>query len=374
VSGRLRENRPRALAALLLAALGAAGAVVPAEPAAAEGAGPELGLAVTQGADWGLEPAAAPSRSVDWAVPSAVPARSAGGGDPHLRVAAVQLSVDSEMLSSLEAYRSRITRLVERTLPGRPDLVVFPEYTAAFLALVPHHRELAGAKTVAEGLERVRAAEPLVGNLYDLFALESGWVERAVQELFGGLARRYGVAVLAGSYFAWSTGAEGGRLTNRLVVFGSDGQALYGQDKVYLTPFEEELLGLSPGAISEARPFALRGGRIAVTICRDTFFSRWERQLAGSDLWIDIKANGIAFTQEERERFQRALPARIRSGNVPYGLTVCLNGTLLDLLWEGVSSLVGKSGPDGVTTLRAAPSPRHEELLLLSVPLVPAER
>jgi len=298
----------------------------------------------------------------------------AGGSSESLRVAAVQLSVDSAMLGSLEAYRARITAIVERSLPSRPELIVFPEYTAAFLALVPHHREIEGAQSVAEGLERVRAADPLIGSLYDLFALESGWVERALEELFGGLARRHGVTILAGSYFAWSPGGNGGRLTNRSVVFGPDGRVLYRQDKVYLTPFEEELLGLSAGRIDDARPFPIEGARVGLTICRDTFFSPWEQQLEDSDLWIDIKANGIAFTEEERERFERALPARIRSGEVPYGLTVCLNGTLLDLLWEGVSSLVGKNGPDGVFTLRAAPSPREEELLLLSVPLLPAER
>jgi predicted amidohydrolase len=286
-----------------------------------------------------------------------------------LRVAAVQLSVDAGMLASLEAYRTRIAQTVERTLAYRPDLIVFPEYTAAFLALIPYHREIERAASVAEGLERIRAVDPLVGSLRDLLLLNSGWAERALDEVFGGLARRNGVAILAGSYFAWTGGPDGVRLTNRAVVFGPDGRRLYQQDKVYLTPFEEDLLGLSSGRLSEGRSFPIAGARVGLTICRDTFFPAWESQLEDSDLWVDIKANGTAFTLEEQQRFERALPARIRSGEVPYGLTVCLTGELLDLLWEGVSSLVGKEGQAEGGTRKAAVSPREEEILFLSVPL-----
>jgi predicted amidohydrolase len=222
---------------------------------------------------------------------------------------------------------------------------------------------------VEEGLERIRAADPLVGSLRDLFLLTSGWVERALEEVFGKLARGHGVAILAGSYFAWTAGQEGARLTNRAVVFGADGRRLYQQDKVYLTPFEEELLGLSPGRISDGRPFSVAGARLGLTICRDTFFPAWEDRLEDSDLWIDIKANGTAFTQEERQRFERALPSRIRSGEVPYGLTVCLTGELLDLAWEGVSSLVAKVAKTEVATRQTAVSPREEEILFLSLPI-----
>jgi predicted amidohydrolase len=278
------------------------------------------------------------------------------------------------MLSSLAAYRNRISEWVERSLAYRPDLIVFPEYTAAFLALVPHRRALEGAASVAQGLERVRAADPLVRDLRELFLLNSGWVERAMESVFGDLAGRYGVTILAGSYFAWAEAENGAGLTNRAVVFGADGRRVYQQDKVYLTPFEEELLGLSPGKLSAAAPFRVAGARVGLTICRDSFFSAWEEQLRGSDLWVDIKANGTAYTEEERRRFERALPARIRSGGVPYGLTVCLTGAYLDLLWEGASALVQRQSPPRacapqIVTLLAALSPREKELLLCSVPI-----
>ncbi|MBN1835783.1 MAG: hypothetical protein JW820_08025 [Spirochaetales bacterium] len=314
--------------------------------------------------------------SADAAAGSAPGGGSAPAG-AHLRVAAVQLSVHLEMLRSLETYSAHMEAALEAALACRPDLVVFPEYTGVFLSLIPYYRELAGASTVEEGLERVRRREPLVGSLRDLFLLNSGWTERALEAVFATAARKSGAVILAGSFFAWAEGESGPRLTNRAVVFGADGSRIYYQDKVYLTPFEEDLLGLSPGSLSVVEPFPVSRGRVGVTICRDSFFSEWEAQLAGSDLWVDIKANGTAYTQEEQERFQRALPARIRSGDVPFGLTVCLTGSLFDLVWEGQSSLVRKQlsaggGIPEVVTLRKATSAREQEILLLSVPLDPA--
>jgi predicted amidohydrolase len=302
------------------------------------------------------------------------------GAEGALRVAAVQLRIDQDTIGSLETYRAHMEGLVQAALPFKPDLIVFPEYTGAFLALVPYARVLGGVTTIAEGLAAVRRQEPLVRSFRDLFLLSSGFVEQSMAAVFGEMAARYGVTILAGSYFAWEEGkgepkaggrrARSVRLTNRAVVFGPDGQPIYTQDKVYLTPFEEDLLGVSPGRVQEAFPFTVKGAWVGVSICRDTFFEEWQHVLQDSDLWVDIKANGQAFTAEERERFQRALPARIASGGVPYGLTVCLTGRLFDLLWEGESSLVQKGPAGEATTIDRAASDSGEHLLLAEIPLL----
>jgi predicted amidohydrolase len=150
-------------------------------------------------------------------------------------------------------------------------------------------------------------------------------------------------------------------------LYDSSGQSSYVQDKVYLTPFEEQLLGVSPGLLEQAKPLVLNGVRIGITICRDTFFPAWLSQYSGVDLWIDIKANGAAFTQEERERFLRAVPARIGEGGIPYGLTVCLTGSLLDLLWEGESSLALWDEAGGTRYIRETTSVTEEEILFFSI-------
>ncbi len=284
-----------------------------------------------------------------------------------LRVAAVQFSIQIEDLRSFAAYRKRISAVVERSLAYEPDLIVFPEYTAAFIALIPYYRYIRQSSSIMEAFFSIAREEPLVRSLRDLFLLNSGLVERTLEEIFGNLARRHSLAILGGTYFAWTRSRTGEvQLRNRAFIYGENGRLLYSQDKVYLTDFESALLNLSPGTLQAVRAVSIAGRQVSLTICRDTFFEIWEETNAGSDLWIDIKANGTAFTSEEQERFRRALPARIAAGSVPFGLTVSLTGRFLDLFWEGESSLVQKENED-VRYLQVADSPREEEILFFEL-------
>ena len=291
------------------------------------------------------------------------------GRPGELRVAAVQLCIGPADLASFSAYAGRITGLVERCLPYRPDLILFPEYASAFFALLPYGPKLREADSLEEALRSVLAGEPLARDLRDLFLLNSGLAERRLRELFGGLARRHAVAVGAGSWFAAQSSGSRTVLVNRAVVFDPRGRELYSQDKVYLTPFEEEL-GLEPGRLEEARPFLVDGRRVALTLCRDTFFEEWERVLAGAELWVDLKANGEPFTDHERAAFQRALPARLSGGQVPYGLTLCLTGGLAGFAWEGESSLVHWQ-PGGTRLLARSATPAGEDILFFTLPPPP---
>jgi predicted amidohydrolase len=308
---------------------------------------------------------AAPADAAD---PAAAGAPQAGRG--QLRVAAVQLCVAPENLASFSAYALRITGLVERCLPYRPDLILFPEYASAFLALLPYGPILREADSLEQALRVVLDGEPLARDLHDLFLLNSGLAEQGLRELFGGLARRHSVAVGAGSWFAAQPTGSRTVLVNRAVVFDSRGRELYRQDKVFLTPFEVEQLGLASGRLEAARPFLVEGRSVALTLCRDTFFEDWERILSGAELWVDLKANGQPFTAQERAAFQRALPARLPGGQVPYGLTLCLTGGLAGLAWEGESSLVHWQ-PGGTRLLARSAAPAGEDILFFTLPPPP---
>ncbi len=311
-------------------------------------------------------PAAAAAAAL-LALLSGVPAAPAAGAPGELRVAAVQLRIAPPDLASREAFRARITGLVERCLAHAPDLILFPEYTSAFLALLPYGSLIRDAGGVEQAMSRVLEREPLAQGLRDLFLLNSALAEREAGELFGGLARKYGVAVGAGSLFAAESCAGRTVLVNRAVIFDERGGELYAQDKVFLTPFEEDRLGLAPGRLEAARLFLVRGRRLALTLCRDTFFAEWEPVLAGAELWVDLKANGEPFTAQTREGFQQALPARLPGAGVPYGLTLCLTGSLAGLAWEGESFLSQQSG-GAVRTLKRAVSADSEEILFFTVP------
>jgi predicted amidohydrolase len=284
-----------------------------------------------------------------------------------LRVAAIQFKIGQSDLSSLAAFRSHVESLVTRSMAFEPDLIVFPEYTSVFPALIPYHSAIRASQDAVDGLSRISTQDPLIDGLRDLFLFNSGLAERIMEDVFGTLARRHGVAIVPGTYFAWSERGAAAELVNRLVVYDRSGKVIYRQDKVFLTPFEVDQLGISPGVLEEAEPFVLQGHRIGMTICRDTFFSQWLKVHDGVDLWIDIKANGALYTQEERQRFLRAVPARIAEGDIPYGLTVCLTGTLLDMFWEGESSLVRKDPDEQVRSMEKASSASREEILFFEI-------
>jgi len=295
-------------------------------------------------------------------------AQTAAAPPGELRIAAVQLSLAPGDLASAAAYVARIQGAVRRCLPFAPDLILFPEYTAAFLALLPYGGLLGKAGSPEQALRHILEREPLARNLEDLLLLNSGLAERAVRELFGGLARRYGVAVGAGTWFAAAANGGKASLVNRAVIFDERGAQLYAQDKVFLTPFEQKFLGLCPGRLEEARPFLLKGRRIVLTICRDTFFEDWEDRFQGAELWVDLKANGEPFTDQVREGFQLALSDRLLDAKIPYGLSLCLTGGLAGLSWEGESFLAAWDPDLGVRILARAGSYEGEDILFFTLP------
>ncbi len=300
-------------------------------------------------------------------VPGVWASDSGGVVKRPLKIAAVQFKVQETRFRSVQAFKSAVSGLVEKSMDHDPDLIVFPEYTAAFIALIPYRASVGQAENVYQGFELIREREPLVRDLRDLFLLNSGFVERVIEETFGALAARHSVWILGGTYFA-RVGAGNGdlELRNRAFLYDREGKPAYSQDKAFLTDFESSILKLSPGKTESAGKISIEGYRVGLTICRDTYEETWERSFSGRDLWIDIKANGVRYGEEEEESFLRALPARIGSGEVPFGITVCLTGSFLDLFWEGESSFIKKDGREA-RFLKRAKTPREEEILFFLV-------
>lgn len=245
------------------------------------------------------------------------------------------------------------------------DLVVFPEYTSAFVALERHATAILQAQDLEEAVRRVLHGR--TDQVRELFLQNAPAARQRLDRVWGTLARRHGVYIAAGTYFARQEGRQGPQLRNRLLVYGPEGRLVYRQDKVFLTPFEREVLRLAPGSLKDAAGLAVEEATVGFTICRDTFMDEWESHFDELFLWVDLKANGVAFDAAQRENFRKALPERIAQSTVPYGLTVCLTGRFLDLFWEGPSSFIAGNGGT-VVPLVTAPSHNEGELLRLSVP------
>lgn len=279
-----------------------------------------------------------------------------------LRIAGLQLEIREEIYASEERFLCYADTEIARLLKEEgADLLVIPEYTGVFFAAFGLPRSVLTAESLDEAGNIIMRATGTAD--FEEFLIRSD-VAASMDRIWGGLARKHGVAIVAGSYFAVESGEKGDELRNRTVVYGPDGELLYTQDKVFLTPFERDLIGIDPGSLAAARPFEYRGYRIALTICRDTFFKVWEDRFGKADFWIDIKANGEEFGQYQAGLFERALPARIAESPVPAGMTVCLTGEFLDLFWEGYSSVVveeegGFRYLDRATTARGRDTVRY---------------
>lgn len=263
---------------------------------------------------------------------------------PNLLVAGIQLCIDERMYESTDSFSRALDREIRRAIlsvpdESRPDVIVFPEYTSVFLSLVPYYDQIRRSDSVAGALDAICADMNTSLGVRRLFLKEAVRVEKEMDRIWGGLAEKYRVVLLAGTYFAESDG----ELYNRLAVYGREGGRIYQQDKVFLTDFELGIIGLAPGLLDDAALWEVNGFFIAATICRDTFFDAWNGRFSNADYWIDIKANGTAFTDVEANRFMRALPQRIGDTGVGGGITVCLTGSYLDLFWEGLSFAVFRS-------------------------------
>ncbi|MCF7944749.1 MAG: carbon-nitrogen hydrolase family protein [Spirochaetia bacterium] len=222
---------------------------------------------------------------------------------------------------------------------SRP-LVIFPEYTSVFLSLDRYHSFIDFNGDFLASWKRVQESFGY-RTIEDLFTAESEET-KSDMERWKELAKKYQIYLIPGTYFAYDS--EEGELRNRLMLIDPSGKPMYQQDKVFTTDFENNYISLDGASVHDADVFSIAGKRIAVTICRDTFFDDWEGVFGGVDLWIDLKANGAEYDRIEQERFHRAVPERIDGGTGRYGMTLYLTGDFLDLFWEGRSSVITHDG------------------------------
>jgi predicted amidohydrolase len=238
--------------------------------------------------------------------------RAAGDEAPgEITIAAVQLHVAPELYVQPGAFSEHARRLMSAA--GAADLYVFPEYAAAFLGLRRLRGESAGdVPSRAEVVRAARSAEPQIHALWARLAAERG------------------AYILAGTALV----ARGDRLYNRALLYAPDGRLVWWQDKAFPGAPETELLQLDRGSPDDASSFTIGGVRIAVTICRDTYHKLWETRFPNADVWIDIKANELPYTEEY---YRGALPARLPNSPVDSGLTVSLVGSVFGYTFSGPS-------------------------------------
>lgn len=224
-----------------------------------------------------------------------------------LKVAGLQLFVNDSLYESEERFFSLIGNVVDSIPPV--DLIILPEYTSAYLGL-----------TITENLNKEGVQE------------SSHQVREIMDRNWGNLALKKKCYILAGTYL---TQDHEGNILNKAVIYAPNGQAWYEQNKIFPGDPEKEHFNMTDGNPETISIFKLKNKTIFLTICRDTYSRVWEKHLREEkiDLWIDIKANELPYTNEY---FQQALRNRLyKLDNVKYGITVPLNGEVAGYHFEG---------------------------------------
>lgn len=185
----------------------------------------------------------------------------------RLALSAVQLAVDAACVASADAYRTHLEAAVADALdaagPADARLVVLPELAGhlALLALAPPAAHRARTLAAALGMSAVRrplevlrgvATTRVLDPRHAVLAAIAPDGERFWRAVFGPLARRHGVHLVAGSHLRLG---PGGDLTNASFLFAPDGRLLATTDKVNLLPGVEDR---APGGLGLGRGDAAR--------------------------------------------------------------------------------------------------------------------
>lgn len=213
----------------------------------------------------------------------------------ELRVAAVQYYV--RPVASFDRFADQVSALVATAADYKAGLVVFPEYfTVQLLTL----GDL--GKPIREQVRELAAQTP------------------AFLDLMGGLARRYGIHLVAGTIPARG---ENDELHNDCHVFGPDGGHAV-QGKLHMTRWEREEWQVSPRR--RLRVMETDFGRMAVAICYDVEFPEIARAAARSGCEILV----VPSCTDDRQGFLRVrYCAQARAiENQMYVIHACTVGSL----------------------------------------------
>jgi len=234
------------------------------------------------------------------------------------------------IVASQEEFEAQARRFVRLAQAKSAQLVIFPELAGLMLAPSlfsgikrgfikrADKGKQPGAGAVRRGVQRLADAAAGAlggywGSLDGLMRKNSGGLWHAYVDTFGRLAQESGMVVVGGSLYVRDY--ETDTLRHRAYVFGIDGQILGYQDKLNLTPDEQEWVEPGTDLTILDAPF----GRFGLLIGQDLLYPELARLVAvqGADLLVGIAAvpgaaqsqvirSALALRAEENQIFTAA--------------------------------------------------------------------
>jgi len=267
-------------------------------------------------------------------------------------------------------------------------LVVFPEYIGTWLVVMHEKAEVYSQSTLNQAMLWMvssniyglltrsaalpkRIQSPNDQMAYGLFAFKASQMAATYHRVFGGLAKKYGVSIVAGSILLSNPSlkqdelvAGNGELYNVSVVYLPTGKP-YPQLIKKAYPIAEEKTFVAAGAPQDIPILDLPIGKTGVLICADSWYAQCYAPLAKDSVQVLVVPSFVSGQQAwskpwkgysgqpnpsevdkqdiqkltEGEAWQKyALAGRLAQTSIPLGVNVFLRGLLWDL------------GSDGATT------------------------
>ncbi|MGY4534780.1 putative amidohydrolase [Pseudomonas sp. TE3786] len=317
------------------------------------------------------------------------------------------LGIQPEMFSgdyhSVELLRLKLAAYLHKArdagLLNGKTVAVLPEHIGTWLVVSGEKAEVYQAQTIDSAMAWLAASNPLKlgrallsakgeDRLQDaLLRMKGEAMARDYQAVFGGLAKDFGITLVAGSIVLPEPRVENGQLVvgdgplyNVSLVFGSDGAPL-GQPQRKVYPIRDEQTFTAAAPASDLQVIDTPAGRLGVLICADSWYPAGYTELSkqgvqllavpafltGNGNWSKPWGgyNGAPTPSDvalqpgevsEGQAWQRlAMASRLQSSGAQAGLTVFMRGQLWNLGSDGQSllateqqvSLVNEGGHGG---------------------------
>ena len=270
----------------------------------------------------------------------------------------------------------------EKNWMNSRTVVIFPEYIGAWLVVEGEKQSIYSAPTVNKALRGfvlsnffsylhtwfMAPDEAKDKVRHSVFATKDQRMAWLYKNIFGNLAKKYGITIIAGSILLPNPEISSdeiithkGSLQNISAVFNPDGSM---QPKLSRKafPIADEIPFVSKCPVSDLPVYTLPIGKTSVMICADSWFPESYRAIdqdglefiaipsyttannsmatkwagySGFDAPSDVDTTDIGKITLREAWLKYTMPTRIRSTHAPYGMTVSLRGKLWDLGTDG---------------------------------------
>jgi predicted amidohydrolase len=309
----------------------------------------------------------------------------------EFRAIAVQAKCNKDDYKTFEDFRHKTISLFEKigkiTRRGAPNLVVFPEDYGTPLIIASEKINAEEFKTIEEAVKKVvikrfpfvfvKSFLLRVSLVKSIFLLNSEEIFQKYVEVFSEMSRRYNVYTVAGSMVTSRIEIENNqpklvkdnKIFNTSLFFDADGNIIGVQRKVHLIDIEgPKGLDINNGYIDSINIAETEFAKIGIAICFDAFHKDVVEVLVkkGAEILVQPSANPEKWTKAQEEDWKRGCWSMVQNyRELRYGVNPMMVGSLFDLVFEGVSSIVSKveRTGDGSGYLAKARSFDEEEIV-----------